>query len=135
MLETSLFKPVKSPLPKGEYKNALVKHGEELSGEGWNGNSVEKEWSNVILSAIDKKTQILNGPHFKAADRYELLIYDNSYVGMMLHIKDALPLLKNAIHKEFNLKSFGRNFHCISAIHKNQLLYDVANTREEMPTP
>ena len=122
-------------VPKGAYKEALRKHGEELSGEGWDGNSMEKEWIDVILSAIDKKTESLNGPHFKIADRYELLIYDDSHVVGMVHIEDALPLLKKAIHEKSNLKSFERNFHSISVIHRSQLLYDVANVGEETSFP
>lgn len=107
--------------------NKLVKPGEKLIGNGWKGNSVEIEWVDIILGAIREKTKSLNKPHFKTASRYELLIYDNSHVSIMLHVKDALPLLKKAIHEEPNLKHLKRNFNVISVIHSNQLLYDIAN--------
>lgn len=113
-------------LPKGEYKKALRTRGEKLIGEGWVGDSVEKVWINIILNAIDKKINNLNEPHFKTASRYELLIYDNSHVAEMVNIKDALPLLKNAIFEKFSPKSKG-NFHSISVIHGNKLLYDITN--------
>ena len=115
--------PPGTMLEKGIHK--LVKPGEELTGPGWNGNSVEIEWVSVILNSIINKTESLNQPHFKPADRYELLIYDNSDVSAMLHVKDALPMLKNAIHEKFNAKHSEKTFHSISVIHSNQLLYDV----------
>ncbi len=107
--------------------NKLVKPGENLVGNGWKGNSVEKEWVDIILSAVREKTKSLNKPHFKTTSKYELLIYDNSHLSVMLHVRDALPLLKKVIHEEFNLKYFERNFHAISVIHSDQLLYDIAN--------
>lgn len=107
--------------------NKLVKAGERLIGEGWSGNSVETEWVDIILKSIIDKTTSLNRPHFKSADRHELLIYDNSHVSVMLHLEDALPLLKKAIHEKFNVKYSEKNFHSISIIHSNQLLYDIAN--------
>lgn len=126
MLESGLFKLEQSPLPKGKYKEALRKPGEKLVGDGWDGNSLEREWADIILRAIDKKTKSLNGLHFKTADRDELLIYYNGPAAG-IDIKDALPLLKQDIYEKLNLKSFKRHFHCISVIHNNQLLYDVAN--------
>lgn len=107
--------------------NKLVKPGERLIGEGWEGDSVEIEWVDIILNSIKNKTETLNQPHFKTTDRYELLIYDNSHLSVMLHVKDALPLLKKAISKKLNVKHFGRNFHSISVIHKDKLLYDITN--------
>ncbi len=120
-----IFDPGINP-PKGEYKKALRTRGEKLIGEGWVGDSVGKVWINIILNAIDKKINSLNEPHFKTADRYELLIYDNSHVAEMVNIKDALPLLKNAVFEKLDPKS-KRNFHSISVIHGNKLLYDITN--------
>lgn len=111
-------------LESGTHK--LVKPGGKLSGPGWSGNSVEIEWASVILESIINKTESLNQPHFKIANRYELLIYDNSDVSAMLHVKDALPLLKNTIHEKFNVERFERTFSCISVIHHDLLLYDIA---------
>lgn len=105
----------------------LVKPGEKLIGPGWNGNSVEIEWVAVILNSIITKTESLNQPHFKTADRYELLIYDNSDVSVILHVKDALPLLKKAIYEKLNAERFERTFRCISIIHSGHLLYDIVN--------
>lgn len=105
--------------------NRLVKPGGKLIGPGWNGNSVEIEWVDVILNSIIDKTENLNQPHFKTATGYELLIYDNSHVSAMLHVKDALPLLKKVIREKSNAKHFERTFSCISVIHHDQLLYNV----------
>lgn len=105
--------------------NRLVKAGGQLIGEGWCGNTVEIKWVDIILNSIIDKTESLNQPHFKISDRYELLIYDNSHVSAMLHVKDALPLLKKVIPEKSNAKHFERTFSCISIIHHEQLLYNV----------
>lgn len=107
---------------------AMRKRGEKLRGEGWLGDSGKKEWVEIILSAIKKKTEKLNQPRFKNADRYELLIYDGSHVGsIMLDVGKAVPLLKKAVNEKLDLISSKRNFHFISIIRGNQLLYDITN--------
>lgn len=127
MLENSFLKFENSSLPKGEYKKALRKPGEKLIGDAWVGDSLEREWVNIIISAIDKKIHKLNEPHFKTANRYELLIYESQVVGLV--IDKALPLLNDAIHKKFHLASFERNFDSISVIYNDQLLYDIAKKK------
>lgn len=117
--------PVGTLLESGT--NKLVKHGERLIGEGWKGNSVEVEWVDIILNSIQNKTEALNQTHFKIANRYELLIYDNSHLSVMLHVKDALPLLKKAINEKLTGNCFKKNFNSISIIHSNLLLYDIGN--------
>lgn len=107
--------------------NKLVKPGEELIGEGWKGNSVEIEWVDIILNSIKNKTESLNQPHFKTANKNELLIYNNSHLSAMLRVKDAAPLLKNSIHGKFNGKYFKNKFQSILIIHSNLLLYDIDN--------
>jgi hypothetical protein len=105
--------------------NKLMTPGERLIGEGWKGNSVEIEWVDVILDSIIDKTESLNQPHFKTANRHELLIYDNSHLSAMLHVKDALPILRDTVHKKFSAEYFKKNFDCISVIHSSELLYDI----------
>lgn len=106
--------------------NKLIKLGGCLIGRGWKGNSVETGWVDIILNSIINKTTSLNKPHFKFADRDELLIYDNSPVSVMLHVQEALPLLRKAIHEKLNIKHLKKRFHAISVIH-NELLYDIGN--------
>jgi len=121
-LDFDLSKLEKYPLSKGENNKDLLKP----DGEGWNGDSKERKWTDIILSAIDEKTKKLNDPSFKIADRYELLIYSYSHG---INVKDALPLLKKDVER-FNIESFKRNkrnFHCVSVIYDDKLLYDVAN--------
>lgn len=105
----------------------LVKPGERLIGPGWKGNSVEIEWGDIIVKSIIDKSISLNQPHFKTANRYELLIYDNSHLSVMLHVKDAVSLLKKAVYEKLNVKYFEKNFNSISIIHNNLLLYDIGN--------
>ena len=123
ILETDLFKLEKAPLPKGDYKKALRRPEEKLIGNGWEGDSMEREWCELILDAINKKTKSLNQPNFKSANRYELLIYDNSHVSG-LNITKALPLLKKAVIINHNLKSSEKKWHFVSVI-KGVQLYRV----------
>ncbi|MEA3369593.1 MAG: hypothetical protein U9Q24_04505 [Candidatus Ratteibacteria bacterium] len=119
-LDFDLSKLEKYPLSKGGNKKDLLKPNEE----GWNEDLRETKWTDIILSTINKKTKKLNGPRFKTADKYELLIYSYSYG---INIKNALLLLRKMAVERFNLKSFERNFHCVSVIYDDKLLYDVAN--------
>lgn len=105
--------------------NRLVEAGEKLIGDGWAGNAVEREWADIILNSMQKKIGTLNQPQFKIADRYELLIYDNTHLSAMLHVKDALLLLNQAVFEKFQGACFAKNFYLISVIHNDRLLYDV----------
>ncbi|MBL7075409.1 hypothetical protein ISS37_09260 [candidate division KSB1 bacterium] len=127
LMTLDLFNLEKSPLPKGEYKKALWKPGEKSIGKVWGNSEVKRVWIDIILSTIIEKTKSLNKLNFKTADRYELLVYDNSHVAEMLNSRYALPLLRKAIGEKLNLASYDRNFHSISVIHIEGLLYDVAN--------
>ncbi len=51
-------------IPKKQSDIGIVYPKEHLKGEGWNGDQVEHEWTEIILSAIKKKTQLLNEVHF-----------------------------------------------------------------------
>ncbi len=64
-------------------EEAMAKRGEKFRWEGWQGDSVEKEWVEIIL--------------------------------------------KKAVNEKLGLISFKRNFHCISVIRGNRLLYDITN--------
>ena len=100
-----------------EIKKALRKKEEKLTGKGWDGDSPEKEWVTIILEAVIKKNKKLNELHFKNdADKYELIIYDNSHVRLLIHLDKALSLLT----KNFQQADLEKIFDVIWLITKNE---------------
>ena len=109
-------------------KHFLIESNEnEEFGEGWDGDSVEREWVSNILDTINKKVSKLNEPYFKKFNKNELLIYDTIHAGHMLNVNGAIPLLKKAIVENSYQRGFKDTFHCISILRINQLLYDIEN--------
>ncbi|MDD5774903.1 MAG: hypothetical protein PHS64_03055 [Candidatus Omnitrophica bacterium] len=112
--------PVGTVLESGT--NKLVKKGERLIGEGWNGDSVEREWVPVIIRAIVNKFSSLNKQHFQLAEINELLIYDNSHLAVMLDFNKALSFLRANILEVVTDVNFKKKFHIISIIHSQDYL-------------
>ena len=90
----------------------------------------EKEWKNLskhiyaqkeINRLGNKKSKKLNEPHFKSnADKYELIIYDNSHVRLLIRLSNALTLLKVAIAENYQQTDFKKYFNVIGLITKNE---------------
>jgi hypothetical protein len=64
------------------YQHELAKtEGQEgwhlLSGDGWVGNSAERECCAAILCAANRKARSIKKPGYTPADRYDLLLYIN----------------------------------------------------------
>jgi hypothetical protein len=77
--------------------NAIRRHlktdGHRLSGDGWAGDAVEREWATAVRSAIDKKTERLNSPGFTALSENWLGTYASS-PGPIFDASVAAPMLK-----------------------------------------
>jgi len=121
LLEADLFRIENAPLAKGTYSKALRGPCEKLVGDGWEGDSMEKEWVQIIKDAIVKKTKKLNKSHFRHADKYELLVYDNSHVSGV-NIGKAIPMLEKSLGNDLNLKHADRKWNIISVIEKSQVV-------------
>lgn len=86
--------------PKRSTKEILgiIKESQKrLTGMGWVGDSVEREWAGAIWGAFQNKTQLLNSRGFKRFDWNWLLVYDNvPQVALDLEVafKHLLPILK-----------------------------------------
>ncbi|GEM_PF-6898500 len=74
-----------------------------------------------IIHAVENKLISLNQPHFQSADEYELLVYDNSHLAIMLHVKEALLLLQRSLQAKLKAVSLKREFDCLSVIHSDEL--------------
>jgi hypothetical protein len=97
--------------------------GEKLRGRGWAGNEPEQELTRLILAALADKTEKLNR-HYRQADRYELLIYDNS--GLPTDLDTLVPILKPALADWLSRNQTERAFGFISVLRDSGLLYDCA---------
>ena len=65
------------------------------SNESQNDKEIE-EWIPTILTAVKKKSLKLKNQKIIIADKYELLIYDNSLFAGLLDDKNAVDDLKRA---------------------------------------
>lgn len=105
--------------------NALIPPGGKLTGEGWNGNAVEKEWADIVSDSIYKKTLKLNSNYFNKINEFLLLIYDNTHLSTMLHIEEVASFLQTTIRNKMAQSSFGKLYQQVSIIHSDVLLFDV----------
>jgi hypothetical protein len=99
--------------------------GEEPRGRGYFGNEPEQELIRLILGALAKKTDTLKRGHYEPADRYELLIYDNSGLPM-IDLGALAPSLKAALTDWLRQNPAERAFASISILRDSELLYDCA---------
>lgn len=119
---TRLSKSPPGTLLEGEA--GLRPPGKPLRGRGYAGDEAERELCDLVMQAFEKKTTTLNKAHFQTADRYELLIYDNSHVGLMAEMEDLAPLLKTAFSSWCPEIQPQRRFSLISLLRDSRVLYD-----------
>jgi len=63
--------------PEG-IREHLSTEGHRLSGEGWAGDAVEREWADAVRSAVAKKTERLNVSGFRLFAKNWLGTYESS---------------------------------------------------------
>ena len=59
-------------------RDYLRQEGHRLSGDGWDGNTVETEWVDAVRNAIEKKTGRLNTDGFRIFSENWLGTYDSA---------------------------------------------------------
>jgi hypothetical protein len=110
-------------IPKKQSDIGIVSPKGHLRGEGWNGNQVEHEWSEIILNTVKKKTELLNEEHFEIKKENTLFIEDDSPVDFVKHEDDAIQILKQKFNQEkLTAKHIFDNVHIFSNC---TLIYDV----------
>ena len=78
-----------------EFEKRFKKNGIGYEFIGpWVDGAPECKWTEIIVMRIKEKLEKLNQSHFKSANRYELLIYDNNDLTLPVRIEEALPMLK-----------------------------------------
>jgi hypothetical protein len=75
-----------------EIHNHLKAVGDKLTGPGWTGDAVEREWASAVNESIIKKTERLNNQGFRTYQNNWLAIYTSS-PGPQLNMQTACPLL------------------------------------------
>jgi hypothetical protein len=125
LLEPSFYSPF-NRLPKGEAYKGIRNPGENLVGDGWEGNGVEAEWANIMLHALTSKVALLNEDHFRTFKENHLLIEDDSPVDFIRNLPIALKLLKS-IYRSIIFDKNGILFDKVHVFSVHDFVYDVFN--------
>lgn len=97
ILEPSFYSPFKR-LPKKEAYAGIRCPGEQLKGDGWEGDILEVEWAHTICNAFISKIDLLNKNHFEIFDENHLLIEDDSPVDLFRNLPVAIEQLNQVYH-------------------------------------
>lgn len=117
-----------------EGEDKIVLPGGELTGKGWPGDDAEIEWSALVLDHIRRKTESLNKRHFRSADDYHLLVYDNSHlVVVTADFELAGQYLKRALDSWVGERAYSRRFSVISILRDRNLLHDIRSEPVLLP--
>jgi hypothetical protein len=99
---------------------------EPLKGHGYVGDQVAQELVPLLLHALDEKTVTLNKEHFRAAERYDLLLYDVSHLVPVAELRRVARLTVGALGTWQAEHRKERQFTTISMLRDNALLYDCS---------
>lgn len=89
-----------------EIRQYLEQEGQHLSGDGWTGDAVEREWAAAVRNAIDKKTERLNSTGFRHFSENWLGTYASS-PGPCINVDIAAGLV---ISSDLSREKFNYNF-------------------------
>lgn len=92
IIDRSLFGWTRPVPSKKELRQYFTTSASKLTGPGWDGDSVEREWAEGLFDTICKKTESINGPEYRAFPEYWLAVYDNLR-GPALDLELAMEML------------------------------------------
>lgn len=117
-----------------EMEASLRQPGEPLQGPGYVNDEPKLELSRLILDRVKEKTTTLNEPHFKPADRYDLLVYDNTgLLGILAKLDDLAPVVKNCLMSWQAHSRTKRKFSTVSVLRDSGLLHDCTGEAVVLP--
>lgn len=122
-------------LPKGtmiEGEATLVAPGGRLTGRGWVGDEAERQWADIVLGHVQKKTETLRG---YAAGEYHLLVYDNTHLPIADDVETAAGYLRSIIHEWEESASPERRFSRISVVKESRVVFDVKGECATLAAP
>ena len=109
--------------PSKKSNIAIKKPGEPLTSPGHGDYGIEKQWTEIILHTLKKKTQLLNTKKFEKYERNELLIEDDSPASIFCKLENGIKILKKTYYQMKINESYTYNkAHIFSG---NILIYDV----------
>ncbi|MHC4648406.1 MAG: hypothetical protein ACYTBJ_23345 [Planctomycetota bacterium] len=118
------------PPPK-KSRVALKKPGEPLTSDGYGDDGREKQWTNMVLDAIKRKTQHLNADKFTKHARNELLVEDDGPADVSFRFDNAIKILKTTY---VQVKMDGPlRFDKVHIYSDDRLVYDVFGQKREIP--
>ncbi|MBI4619077.1 MAG: hypothetical protein HY739_02760 [Desulfobacterales bacterium] len=121
--DTQLEKSPLGTVIEGEASLRLP--GEALRGRGYVGDEPVRKLSRLIIQRVEEKTATLNGIHFGAAGRYDLLVYDNSAtLRLLAKLDDLAPIVKSSLMAWQAQSQAKQKFSTISVLRDSHLLYD-----------
>jgi len=108
--------------PKKPYKKLIQEIETNDPGNGWEGNSPEREWADVMVYFVKDKLNIVRKDGFDRFDEDWLIIYDNwSLPGPEIH--EAVPIFFKAVQQTDALQEFEYIF-----VMSDQLFCEVSAT-------
>jgi hypothetical protein len=107
VVDVSLFKHGQNQRSLDELREIASR--KKLSGSGWAGDSVEKEYAEIVQDVAQKKTATLNKKGFEKFDQNWLLIYCNYNLPILDQIK-AASFCRDTLESYWGPKSFDRIF-------------------------
>lgn len=99
LVDRSLFRWGAPRKTNAELHEILKKSVNRLSGPGWHGDSVEREWGKGMADTIEAKLKKINKSDYRSFPRYWLAIYDNLR-GPMLDLKLGVKYLRSSLHDQ-----------------------------------
>ena len=107
VLDVSLFKHGQDQRSLDDLREIAAR--EKLTGSGWAGDSVEKEYAAIVYDVAQKKTTTLNKEGFEKFDENWLLIYCNYNLPILDQIK-AASFCRQTLESYWGSNSFDKIF-------------------------
>lgn len=107
MVDVSLFKW--GTQERSLKKLRQIASRDKLSGPGWAGNSVEREYAKIVYDVTQSKTTNMAKPGYERFDENHLFIYCNQSLPI-LNISDGAALCSEAFSNYWSSNSFDRVF-------------------------
>lgn len=97
-VDASIFKPGTEPWKRKNLIRHLKSVGRRLTGRGWAGDEVEREWVDAIAGVVAAKAKSIHEPGYDLRRRMWLLVEDNLSLPA-LELEKALPALCERLNR------------------------------------
>lgn len=116
--------------PRGSMleEDKVRRSGERLIGRGFAGDTPERQWTELILKAVQEKTEKLGS--YGEYPEYHLLVYDNTGLAALTawSVTELPDRLAAALERQLD-------FSRISVLRDRVLMFDVTGNSRVLPVP